>query len=167
MLYLIWSILNGIVFIYFLYLIIGFITKGKRIFKPPFKVVSIIILIIGISQIFFGAKAEKHDNHIVLVAGNHENNTAKTERLVLEENLTFDIKLFVTYAKEQDVYKPLEGFSTLTGFVMGYQWEFQNFDANSYKPNETATYTASGTLKWNLFGITIYSESKTFNGIIK
>ena len=51
--------------------------------------------------------------------------------------------------------------------MSGYVWEFNSIDTNNMYPNEKAEFIANGILKWNLFGITVYSESKTFNGTIE
>lgn len=75
--------------------------------------------------------------------------------------------MLVKYSIEQNEFIPIESNSFLTGFVNGYEWEFTSIETNNYKPSKKAEFTANGFLKWNLFGITIYKESKTFSGIIK
>ena len=167
MVHLIWSILNGIIFLYFFYLIIGFIAKGKRIFKPQFKVVSIFIMVIGIVQIISASNSEKNTNRITITEDYNKKNNSKIKQIVLEDNLTFDINMLVKYSIDENKYIPIESNSFLTGLVSGYVWEFKSIDTNNYKPNEKSEFIANGILKWNLFGINIYSESKTFNGTIK
>ena len=51
--------------------------------------------------------------------------------------------------------------------MSGYVWELKAIQANNFKPNKKAEFRADGILKWNLFGITVYSESKTYNGVIE
>ncbi len=77
MIHLIWSIINGIIVIYFLYLIIGFIAKGKKIFKLQFKVVSIIIMVIGIVQIISASDSEKNLNRISITKDYNKKTTQK------------------------------------------------------------------------------------------
>ncbi|MEZ7498888.1 hypothetical protein QO200_09060 [Flavobacterium sp. Arc3] len=74
MIHLIWSIINGIIILYFFYLIIGFIVKGKRIFKPQFKVVSIFMMVIGIVQIISASNSEKNTNRITITKDYNKKN---------------------------------------------------------------------------------------------
>ena len=167
MIHLIWSIINGLIVIYFLYLIVGFIAKGKRIFKPQFKVVSIFIMVIGIVQIISASNSKKNANRITITEDYNKKNNSKIKQVVLEENLTFDINMLVKYSIDQNEYIPIESNSFLTGLVSGYVWEFNSIDTNNFKQNKKSEFIANGILKWNLFGITVYSESKTFNGTIE
>lgn len=167
MIHLIWSIINGMIVLYFLYLIVGFIAKGKRIFKPQFKVVSIFVMVIGIIQIISASNSEKNTNRITINDDYNKKNNSKIKKVTLEDNLTFDINMHVKYSVDKNEFIPIESNSFLTGFVSGYVWEFKSMQTNNYKPNEKSEYIADGILKWNLFGITVYSESKTFVGIIK
>jgi len=155
------------IFLYFLYLIIGFIAKGKQIFKPQFKVVSIFIMIIGIVQIISASNSEKNTNRITITDDYNKKNNSEIKEVLLENNLVFDINMLVKYSINQNEYIPIESNSYLTGLVSGYVWEFKSINTNSYKPDEKAEFIASGILKWNLFGINIYSELKTFRGNLK
>jgi len=167
MIHLIWSIINLIIVLYFFYLIIGFIGKGKQMFNSQFKVVSIFVMLIGIVQIISAANSEEKTNRITISNNYNKKNNSKVEKVKLEDNLTFDINMLVKYSIEQNELIPIESNSFLTGFVSGYDWEFKSIETNNYKPNEKSEFTANGILKWNLFGITVYSESKEFNGIIE
>ena len=167
MIHLIWSIINGIIVIYFLYLIIGFIAKGKKIFKPQFKVVSIIVMVIGIVQIISASDSGKNPNLISITKDYNKKNNSEIKQVKLEDNWTFDINMLVKYSIEQDEYIPIESDSFLTGLVSGYVWEFKSINTKNLNPNGKAEFFANGILKWNLFGITVYSESKTFNGTIE
>ncbi|MBD0823916.1 hypothetical protein ICJ85_07765 [Aestuariibaculum marinum] len=166
MIHLIWSIINLIIVVYFFYLLIGFILKGKRIFKPQFKGISIFIMIIGIVQIISASNSKKSTNHIAISKNYNKKDETKTKQIILEDNLTLDINLHVQYSIQQNNYIPIESYSSLTGLVMGYDWEFKSIDINNYNSNEQTEFVVNGILKWNLFGITVYNTSKTFNGKI-
>ncbi len=153
--------------IYFLYLIIGFIAKGKKIFKPQFKIVSIVILVIGTGQIITASNFEETSNQISITKDYNRNNYSEIKQVKLEDNWTFDINMLVKYSIEENEYIPIESDSFLTGLVSGYVWEFKSIDTKNMNPNGKAEFSATGILKWNLFGITVYSESKTFNGTIQ
>ena len=167
MIHLIWSILNAIIVLYFLYLIIGFIRKGTKILKPPFKFISIFVMVIGIVQIIAASDSEKNSNRISITEKYESKNNSVLKLVQLEDNWTFDIQMLVTYSIEQDQYIPIESNSFLTGLVSGYEWEFKAINTNNLNINGTTEFNATGILKWNLFGIPVYSESKTFQGIIE
>lgn len=167
MIYLIWSLINGIVILYFLYMIVGFITKGKQIFRPKFKFVPICIMVLGIVQIISASNLEENSNRISITPDYNKIDNLKIKEVTLEDNLTFDINMLLKYSIEQNDFIPIESSSFLTGFVSGYVWEFKSIETNNYKLNEKMDYTATGILKWNLFGITVYSQPKTFSGILK
>ena len=167
MIHLLWILLNASLIIFFLYLIFGFIIKGKKIFNPKIKVISILIMTLGIIQIISAAKTSKNSNRITITTDYKKTNSSKIKKIVLEDNLVFDINLNIKYSIENKEYIPIESYSFLTGLVSGYEWEFKAIETQIHKTNEKATFTAEGVLKWNLFGINVYSEYKTFSGIIK
>ena len=164
MIYLIWIILNGIMVIYFLYLLFGFIAIGKRIFKPRFKNVSIAFMLIGIIQILSAEETKDH-NRITISEKYKQHNKVKT--IVLDENLVFDINMSLTYSDVNNEYVPIESHSSMTGFISGYEWELKTVQAESISQNNYGKYEVLGILKWNFFGINIYSQSKSFEGIIE
>lgn len=167
MLYLIWSITNGIILLYFLYLIIGFLAKGKRIFKPQFKLISICIMVIGIVQIISASNSEKNTNQIQLNKNYNKQSNSKIKKVVLEDNLTFDIYMDLIYSVDKNEFVPIKSNSSLAGLVSGYEWEFKSIQTSNYEPNQKIGFVANGVLKWNLFGITVYNQSKIFEGIIE
>jgi hypothetical protein len=127
MIHLIWSILNIIIALYFLYLIVGFIAKGKQIFKPQFKVISIFIMLIGIVQIISASNPEKSTNRITINDNYNKKNNSKLKKVTLEDNLTFDINMLVKYSVEKNEFIPIESNSFLAGFVSGYVWDLRPF----------------------------------------
>ena len=124
-------------------------------------------MVIGIVQIISASDSDKNSNRISITEDYNRNNNSEIKQVKLEDNWTFDINMLVKYSIEQNKYIPIEGNSFLTGLVSGYVWEFNSIDTNNLYPNGKAEFIANGILKWNLFGITVYSESKTFNGTIE
>lgn len=167
MIHLTWSIINLILVLFFFYLIAGVIRKGKKLFSPQFKVVSICVMVIGIVQIISAANSEDRTNRITISNNYNENDNTKVEKVKLEDNLTLDINMLVKYSITQNKLIPIESNSFLSGFVSGYDWEFESIETNILKPNEKAGFSAKGILKWNLFGITVFYKSKSFNGTIQ
>ncbi|GHA78048.1 hypothetical protein GCM10007389_34910 [Pontibacter akesuensis] len=96
-----------------------------------------------------------------------QQNEVIIKKVLLEDNLTLDINMYVKYSAEQNNYIPVESKSYLTGFVSGYEWELKSIQARNLDPNKSADFTADGILTWKLFGINIYNETKVFRGVIK
>lgn len=167
MIHLIWSMINGIIVLYFFYIIIGYIVKGNKIFKPRLKVVSIFLILIGIVQIISTIDSKNKSNKILINKSYNIKNNSEIKQVILEENLTFDINMIVKYSIEQDQYIPIESNSFLTGLIVGYVWEFNSINTNKLKTNGKSEFNAVGNLKWNIFGINVYNESKIFNGTIE
>jgi hypothetical protein len=167
MIHLIWSGINLIVLLYFFYLIIGFIIKGKKIFKPQFKIASIALMVIGIVQIVSATKSEEKINRISFVENREKMNATEITDVVLESNLTFDIHMSVTYRVDKKEIIPIESYSNLNGIVIGFEWEYKYATINDKNLNGEIEYDISGVLKWNLFGINIYSQPKKFKGLIE
>ena len=86
---------------------------------------------------------------------------------MLEDNLTFDINMYVTYSRDKDVFIPTSSYSNLTGFVMGYKWVYESITTDKYKLGEETKFDVMGILEWHLLGVKIYSEGKTFSGVIE
>ncbi len=124
-------------------------------------------MVIGIVQIISASNSEKNSNRISITDDYNRKNTSAIKKVKLEDNWTFDINMLLKYSIEKNKYIPIESNSFLTGLVSGYVWKFNSIDTNNLYPNGKAEFIANGILKWNLFGVTVYSESKTFNGIIE
>lgn len=124
-------------------------------------------MIIGIVQIISGSRLNKSTNRISITQDYNKKNNSTTKLIKLEENLSLDLNLLVKFSLEQNKYLPIEGNSFITGFVSGYIWEFKSIDADILNSESELEYVVNGNLKWSLFGITVFSESKTFNGIME
>ena len=141
--------------------------KGKQIFKPQFKMFSIFIMILGIVQIISASNFKKNSNKITITENYLNKNNSEIKEIILQNNFTFDINMLVKYSVDQTEYIPIESSSSLTGFVSGYVWEFKSIQTDNYKKGQKAKYIAIGILKWNLFGINMYTELKSFSGTIE
>jgi len=164
MIHLIWSGINLIIILYFFYLIIGFITRGTKIFNPQIKTFSIVLMVIGIFQIISARESEEDTNRIVFIEKHDIHCDYKTQQVRLENNLTLDIEMLATYCTNGDKFKVIETYSNIYGFVTGFEWKYKSSSINENSVNGKIEYNISGILKWNIFGINIYSQQKTFKG---
>ena len=107
MIHLIWSGINLIILLYFFYLIIGFIARGKKIFNPKIKIFSITLMIIGVFQIISASESDEDTNRIVFIENRDIHCDYKTKQVRLENNLTLDIDMLVTYCTNEDNFKAI------------------------------------------------------------
>lgn len=157
-----WSILNITILLFFLYLFVGFLFHGKKIFKGKFKSLSISILILGVFHLVSANGSEKLHSIIIDDQYNPENSTY-TETIVLEENIAMNINLSVFYSNDNGVFVPIHATSYLSGLVSGYDWKMETINRIG-NIEEEKDFIASGILEWKLFGITIYSQEKSYKG---
>ena len=160
MLYLFWSLLNLGLIILFIYMAFGLIVKPKNILKSKFKVGFMLICLIGQAQNAI-AESTRHQNteEIDIDPPMHQKGT-KVIKTKLEEHLTFDINLHLTYSLDNDTYVFNNADSFLTGFVNGFEWDLKALNT----PNSPLDYSAQGILKWKILGFTLYKQSKTYEG---
>ncbi|MBS2100172.1 hypothetical protein [Carboxylicivirga linearis] len=103
-------------------------------------------------------------NQIVFIYERDSICNVETKSLKLEDHLTLDIEMFATFCRDQNNIKAIDSYSEISGFVTGFDWKYKS--AEIYKNNTSGKieFNVNGLLKWNIFGITIYNQSKTFKG---
>ncbi|MFD2516441.1 hypothetical protein [Salinimicrobium flavum] len=163
MIYLLWSLLNVLVILYFVFLLIGFIAIGRKIFGRKLRLVSVSIMVLGLVNIIAAAGPEEN-NPETFVTDVYGQNETEYKRILLEDNLSLDIDLTVTYLIENGELIPVQKRSILTGFLPGFEWDLISVSTSEIKEDGQVDYAAEGVLKWNLFGINIYSQAKWFRG---
>lgn len=161
MIKIIWSILNISILLYFIYLIIKLISQGKNFFKGRFRVISILILVLGIFNIIIASSKPKNNNTIKF-AYEKEFQNSEIKNLIIEDNLSLDINLTVEYLIDSKKIIPIESTSYISGLVSGFEWEIISLKTNNPQEFEKEILEGVGLLNWNLFGILIYSQEKVF-----
>ncbi|WP_299885219.1 hypothetical protein [uncultured Lacinutrix sp.] len=169
MLHIIWSIINTILFIYFLYLIMGLILIGKRIFKNRFKKFSILIIVLGCIQILIPHvdDNDKDQNYISINENAFNQKKSVVKNVTLENNFVSDFVLSVKYSSQNNTFVPINGSARMAGVISGHKWKLIGMSISNYTPNEKSTYDVYGILEWHLFGFKIYSQLKRFKGVIE
>ncbi|MGM0635528.1 MAG: hypothetical protein ACQESK_05650 [Bacteroidota bacterium] len=162
MFHVIWSILNLTILLYFSYLLVGFMIKGSAIFTKKIRSVSIFILVLGVFQII---SASDNTSDRITISAEESFPASAMQNVVLEENASIDIHLLVLFSAENDTYIPIEATSFLEGFVSGFEWEFNSIEVSPLQEKNKFEYMATGILKWNLFGVTITNDHKSYRGV--
>ncbi|MEO1029905.1 MAG: hypothetical protein AAFX55_00790 [Bacteroidota bacterium] len=160
MLYLFWSLLNLGLIILFIYMAFGLIVKPKSILKSKFKVGFMLICLIGLAQNAIAESTRHQNTEETDIDPPMHHKDAKVIKTTIEEHLTFDINLHLTYSLDNDAYVLNNADSFLTGFVNGFEWDLKDIDT----PHTPSAYSAQGILKWNIFGITLYKQNKIYEG---
>jgi len=163
--YLIWTIINSAFIVVFAALVLALIFKGKEIFNNKYGNLILIFLAIGFLGILNKDSYNPKNEYEFPIPGEElVGRTVKSTRIVIEDNLTFDINFTVRFRQNTlGELIPTFSRSNTTGFTNGFVWNYtyadiEKIDVNNFK------YTITGILDWNLFSIRIYSQDKEFTG---
>lgn len=163
---LLWSLLNVSTIVFFLYLLIGYLMMGKRIFEGKLRMLSITFLVFGVVQILSAKDPVEKNNSIILSAKFDQVDYPQVVQSFKEDNMSLDFYFLITYAKIKGRLFPVKATGEMHGFVLGYDWELLSVRAEDKKPGEKADFEATGQLNWKLFGIKLYSQNRTFKAKI-
>ena len=86
----------------------------------------------------------------------------------LEENLISKKYLGIKYGKEMQSQHniPISAYSSISGITSGTIWKPITIKINRTDDNNKFQYFVVGVVEWNLLGLTIYTQSKRFNGTV-
>lgn len=164
MIYILWAVLNAVLLLYFFYLLIGFIVKGRDVFKGKLRPVAITVMALGVFHLVSATVPEEDKSEIILKKDYNLQTGTEGKNLILEENAAFDIGLSVSYSVEGEEWIPIKSRSYITGWVLGFDWEFYSFITNKIPDNGLSDFVVEGGLEWHLFGFHLYTQSKQFTG---
>jgi len=176
--YLIWSLLNIALSLYFIYLLVGYVGIGRPILpkNKHLKTAAAILLIVGVAQFFKNMTKDKSLNTKPYIINELPKSIDKkdlgnyrdiSKELILEDNVPFNIYARIRILFIDGKYMALNNTSDFTGLVSGFAWKQTGFPLVQFNNDGIAHYDIGGVLKWNLLGINIYTESKTFKGTFK
>jgi hypothetical protein len=167
MIYLLWGLLNIALAIYF----IAICLKAIKLIRENFGGFTSVIFVAGLLS--FSGCFNNNDNNIF---NTKTWNFASTDSLSkngtsflevkLEDNLISEYDLNIVYGKSKQLQNnlPVSAYSTVTGFTSGTNWKPVSISVERTNDNEEFQYTVDGIVEWKLLGVTIYTQSKTYNG---
>lgn len=160
---LIWGILNIAIFIAFI--VICF--QALKFIREKMGLFACVIFALGLLS--FTSKPKDNNSEFKQFDLNNKtakvanSNNGRNQRIVIDDNLTSKMSLSVNYtAKEL-----LNAQSSREGFISGTNWYPISIILNKSNGENQYVYSVYGTLEWRLLGITIYSQSKKFEGKIE
>jgi hypothetical protein len=147
---------------------IGLITVGNQVFKPRTKAFSVILLLLGFFNIIGLAIRDEQDNARGITFPGADSNAYNQDLklVVLEDNLTLDMNMALTYSTVDGQFIPVKAVGNLTGFVTGFRFDITNVDFKQ-TPDNTIAYIVHGLVHWQLFGIELYAQEKRFGSKLK
>ena len=155
MIYILWSVLNAVLLLYFFYLLIGLILKGREIFKGKLRPVAITVMVLGIFHLGSATVPGEDNTEIILTEDYNPQSGTEIKNLILEENAAFDIGLSVTYSVENEEWIPIHSRSYISGLLLGFDWVLFYFNTDKIPENGLSDYVAEVGLEWHLFGFHI------------
>ena len=170
MLYLLWGLLNILLFLYFI--IICF--KATRLLREKVGLLASIIFVIGLLS-FIGQSnkgsdnKEPNSNQIKTWKFTSEDsinrNATSSVDIVLEKTLVSKYHLGLKYGKDrQQRNSPISAYSLTTGLTSGTTWKPVTIVVNRTNDNYKFEYLVDGVVEWKLLGLTIYSQQKEYEG---
>ena len=164
MLYLLWSLINIVLILYFVYLFLGFIAVGRKILGKNTKWISVPVLAVGLINLVAAAGPEDKNSEVLIGNSKKDEIEMKYRSIVVEDNFSLEFSLGVDYyLKDGEVFL-VKSLSNMTGLLPGFEYDYLDFSAGEVQENGMIPFSAVGLLKWKLGGISVYSETKPFKG---
>jgi hypothetical protein len=170
MLYLIWGLFNLGLVIYFLVICY----RATKLVKEKNGLLTAIFFVFGLFS-FIGIHTKDQYNNlnktssIVFASADSLNIDASYFiEIDLENNFISKKSLEVNYVREkQDLANiPISAYSTTIGFISGTIWKPNSIEVNRTDDNNKFQYFVTGMVEWKVLGATIFTEVKTFKGIV-
>ena len=169
MLELLWGTFNIAVLIYFI--IICF--KATKIIRENMGGLAAFIFVFGLLSFISKPSEDTSQNKVF----NLENETTKIEHnkfngntysreKILEDKLTTDIRIFISFGQNTSEKKILYAKVYRNGFVSGTDWKTTNIYVSKLE-KDNYEYIVIGTIDWRILGIKLYTQAKVFKGKIE
>ena len=173
MLYLIWALLNVAILVF---LILGCI-KATKLIKEKFGLLASIVFVVGLLSFVIGSNIDEENkqprqNQMMTwkftPQENIETFSNRFHDLRLQRNLISSYGLSIRYGKDKvdQLNTPIDASSFTVGLVSGTKWEPTSISINKTDDNNKFQYSVSGTVEWKLAGITLFTQSKEFEGTV-
>ncbi|MCC6761540.1 MAG: hypothetical protein IT252_10000 [Chitinophagaceae bacterium] len=172
MIYLLWSLLNIGIFIFF----IATCFKATKLVREKLGLFASIIFVFGLLS-FIGNSSNDNDNkepnsnHIktwkFVSEDSLKSNDSYLLDIDLEKTLIAKYYLGIKYGKDKQgrINVPISAYSSANGFISGTNWKPISIIVNTTDDNNKFEYSVDGVVEWKLLGATIYSELKEYKGI--
>lgn len=155
MVHLLWGILNFIILFYFLLTVF----KALRLVREKMGLLPVLVIVFGLMSF---VNSHVQDEETTIRHRNDEVRAFKT--LKLEDDWVTSYLMDIRYQKDHDEIIPVKLDAQATGFVFGTNIKTGVFTIN--RRGDKFEYEIIITVKWNLMGSEVYSESKSYKGLL-
>jgi hypothetical protein len=165
MLYLLWSLINIALLVFF----IATCFKATKLVREKIGLFASVIFVFGLLS-FTSSNNNGNTTELKRWTFNLNNCTVKTPssftNVVLENNLISKYELGIRYEKNNQLNIPISAFSSTEGITSGTNWKPVFVNVERTNDNNKFQYFVTGTVEWKLFGLTFYSQPKTYKGFV-
>lgn len=155
MIYLLWSLLNTGMSVWFLLIAFG----ALKMFLKEMGIVSTIIFVIGVFSFIKGSVVNNQDQGYQL----QKNEIIGTKNL--ENAISYHLDLSYVYNKDTTFTGSLSTKILETGFITGHGWS-PGLTYTEMK-NGIVNYRVTGKHQWKLLGLVLYNQDQEFKGTLK
>jgi hypothetical protein len=172
--YLIWSLINTGLILYFFVICY----RAIKLIKEKYGLLTSLFLVIGLLS--FASQSSDVNNQVNISASQRkiwtfysdtiiEPNSVTIKNCEVEKSLSFRLILNVTYGLDKRTKQniPINASSFPTGFIAGFKWVPTVISVETNENNRGLNCAVTGILEWKLLGLTIYSQSKALSGLIE
>lgn len=172
MLYLLWSLINIGLFIFF----IVFCFKATKLLREKIGFYAAAIFVIGLLS-FVGNSNNENDNKDpntnqtrswkFTSEDSLKSNESHLLHINIKKTLIAKYNLLIRYGKaiHEDQNIPISASSTTDGFISGTNWKPLYIRINRTNDNKKFEYFVNGVIQWKLLGAVVFSHYKTYEGI--
>lgn len=173
MFYLLWSLLNIGLFLFFIVICI----KATRIIREKMGLLASTVFVFGLLS--FAGKSNSSNNNIEpntnkmkswkLVSNDtlYKNEGIATHT-ILEKNFAYRNVLDISFGSDPQTQLniPLHASNFTVGLTSGINWKTEKINVRKTLNNNKFEYYVMGLIDWQLLGATIYTQPKAFIGTL-
>ncbi len=168
MVFLLWAILNVVLFLSFIFICFRATKLIRRELGVIFSIIFVFGLLSFIAQPNNGNGKLGEQFKFDLFKDNSKSlENSKFVSTILDSNLIFKILLTVQYHKKDStaLITPVDGSSTTTGIIAGNRWKA--FAVSTNVEGTKIKYSVLGAIEWKLLGFNVYTQKKYYTGFIE
>lgn len=172
MAYLIWTIVNLSLFLFFIYTCL----RATKHIRKDMGLLAAIIFVFG----SFSFICQKNGHSSTRYPSNTDASVQtfasdsvlshgfKTKEVTLEKSITCSIRLAVIYGnqKPNGGVIPAQAYTNLEGLQGGLSWKYNTLTITPTADLHKFNYQVVGNMEWSLLGYTFYNQGKSYSGIL-
>ena len=169
MLYLLWSLLNVGLFIFFVFICFN----ATKLIREKLGIFASVIFVFGLLSFIGNSNSDNEDQNSSQIkawnfipADSLKSNENYFVSIDLENTLVSKYTLGIKYGKDKQGQSniPISSNSSTTGLISGINWRPVSIIVNRTTDNNKFDYCVYGVLEWKLLGATIYKQAKEYQG---